>query len=562
MISTPFVKTEGRVGEKQNTKQADLHNLWMTKTILDKSRTPIYRLSPQGQVQYVNQAACDSLGYSNDELVGLYPWNFDPDFKAEYWPGVWENLKQDEIVHITTRHQRKDGTYINVEVTGHFIAHGDDEFSFVFVQDVTDKTATQEAIRRKESYLRALIDNCPFIVWLKDKDSHFLTVNQAYAESYGYESPEQIVGKSDFDLSPPDLAEHYRAHDRSIMESHLREVIEEQFEGPQDRHWVETFKAPVLDDNGEVLGTVGFSRDITERKAAEAELRMTAAIFNSQVGMVVTDSKGQILKVNEAFTQVTGYSPNEVIGQRMNLLNSDVHEPDFYAAMWKSIIDHGSWEGEIWNRRKNGENYPQWLTVTAIKGGDGDVINYVGTMLDITHRKALEEKMHRLAHYDTLTELPNRALLLERLQSGIAHAKRTKALLCLLYMDLDRFKEVNDSLGHDIGDLLLKEAAKRIKGCLKRETDTVARIGGDEFIGLLTSISSPNEAVDIAAKILDALKNEYNLNGTVVNISASIGIAFYPLHAEDADGLTKAADTALYEAKNAGRNLYKIAPLE
>lgn len=465
-------------------------------------------------------------------------------------------------MHINTRHQRKDGTFINVEVTGHFIAHGDEEFSFVFVQNVTDKTAAESAIRRKESYLRALIDNFPFMVWLKDKESHFLTVNQAYAESYGYESPEQIVGKTDFDLSPPDLAEHYRAHDRSIMESHHREVIEEQFEGPQDRHWIETYKAPVLDDNGEVLGTVGFSRDITERKAAEAELRMTAAIFNSQVAMVVTDSKGQILKVNEAFTQVTGYSPNEVIGQRMNLLSAGIHQPEFYAAMWKRIIDHGGWEGEIWNRRKSGETYPQWLTVTAIKGGDGDVINYVGTMLDITHRKELEEKMQRLAHYDTLTELPNRALLLERLQSGIAHAKRAKTLLCLLYMDLDKFKEVNDTLGHDIGDLLLKEVAKRIKSCLKRETDTVARIGGDEFIGLLTNMASPKEAVDIATKILDTLKAEYNLNNTLVNISASIGIAYYPLHAEDAEGLTKAADTALYEAKKAGRNLYKIASLD
>lgn len=550
------------MGEKKDANKQPESDFWMTKAILDKSRTPIYRLSPQGQVQYVNQAACESLGYTNDELVGLYPWNFDPDFKADYWPGVWERLKQNEIVHIATRHQRKDGTFLNVEVTGHFIEHDKDEFSFVFVQDVTYRKAAEEAIRQKESYLRALIDNFPFMVWLKDKESRFLTVNQAHAESYGYDSPEQIIGKTDFDLSPPDLAEHYRAHDRSIMESHHREVIEEQFEGPQDRHWIETFKAPVLDENGEVLGTVGFSRDITERKAAEAELRMTAAIFNSQVGMVVTDNKGQILKVNEAFTQVTGYGSNEIIGQQMNVLSSGIHAPKFYAAMWKSIVEQGAWEGEIWNRRKNGETYPQWLTITAIKGGDGDVINYVGTLLDITHRKALEEKMQRLAHYDTLTELPNRALLLERLQTGIGHAKRTKSLLSLMYMDLDRFKEVNDTLGHAIGDLLLKEVAERIKACMKRETDTVARIGGDEFIGLLTNISSPKEAVDIAGNILKALRAEYNLNGTLVNISASIGISFYPVHAEDAEGLTKAADTALYEAKNAGRDQYKIASLD
>lgn len=545
------------MNKKLGTDNSD--SFWMTKAILDKSRTPFYRLSPNGQVEYVNQAACESLGYSESELVGFYPWDFDPDFKPEYWPNVWERLKKHEIIHIDTRHQRKDGTFIDVEVTGHYISNGVEEFSFTFVQDVTERKAAEDLIRRKESYLRALIDNFPFLVWLKDKDSRFLTVNQAYAHSFGFETPEQISGKTDFDLSPPDLAKHYREVDSHIIQSGQKIVLEEQHEGPDGRHWLETYKAPVFNESGEVLGTVGFSRDITERKVAEAELRMSASIFNSDVGMVVTDNESTILKVNEAFTNITGYTPDEAIGQQMSLLSSGVQQPDFYHSMWKSILVHDGWQGEIWNRRKNGELYPQWLTVTAIKGEAGKVTNYVGTMMDITERKAQEEEMQRLAHHDALTGLPNRTLFMDRLNFGISQARRNESLLCLMYVDLDKFKEINDSLGHSFGDLLLKEVAQRLLKCIKRETDTVARLGGDEFVVLLPNIHLHDAVVKIANSILSDLNSSFTLNSIPVCISASIGIAFYPTHAEDAEGLIKIADEALYVAKTEGKNCYRFA---
>lgn len=413
-------------------------SFWMMSAILDKTKTPFFRLSPEGQVEYVNQAACESLGYSKNELVGLYPWDFDPDFKLEYWPDVWNKLLKHEIVHIPTRHRRKDGTLIDVEVTGHYVSHGTEEFSFVFVQDITNRKAAEDAIRQKESYLRALIDNFPFMVWLKDKNSRFLTVNQIHAQSYGYESPEQITGKTDFDLSPPDLAAHYRDKDLSIMHSGQKEVIEEQHEGPRGRHWIETYKAPVIGQDGEMLGTVGFARDITDRKT-------------------------------------------------------------------------------------------------------------------------VEEKMLRLAHYDALTDLPNRALLMDRLLFGIGHARRNQSMLCLMYIDLDRFKEVNDTLGHSMGDLLLKQVAQRLSETLRRETDTVARIGGDEFIVLLSNTHQHDDILVIATSILGGLNKPFNLKATPVHISASIGIALYPNHAEDADSLLKAADGALYKAKENGKNCFKLA---
>jgi diguanylate cyclase (GGDEF)-like protein/PAS domain S-box-containing protein len=531
----------------------------MTKVILDKSRTPFYRLSPAGRVDYANQAACQSLGYSEVEMVGLYPWDFDPDFKPEYWPDVWDRLKRHEIVHINTRHKRKDGTFIDVEVTGHYISNGTEEFSFTFVQDITERKAAEEMIRQKESYLRALIDNFPFMVWLKDKEGRFLASNQIHAHSHGFSTPDDIAGKTDFDLSPSDLANHYRENDLSIMQSGQKQVIEEQYEGPVGRQWIETYKAPVIGHNGEMLGTVGFSRDITERKVVETELRMTASIFNSQVGMVVTDNECVILKVNEGFTKVTGYKPEEAIGKHMSFLSSGVHQPTFYKSMWEKIILNDGWQGEIWNHRSDGEIYPQWLTITAIKGVNDHVTNYVGTMMDISDRKVIEEKMQHLAHYDALTNLPNRVLLMDRLQFGIAQARRNKSLFCLMYLDLDRFKEVNDTLGHSIGDLLLKEVSQRLLKNIKRETDTVARMGGDEFIILLSKIQNHDDVIQIAKSILNELDSTFNLMDNQVHISASIGIAFYPTHAEDAEALIKVADAALYEAKRNGKNCYKFA---
>lgn len=532
---------------------------WISKAILETSKTPFYRLSPSGQVLYVNKAACESLGFTQDEMVGLYPWDFDPDFKPEYWPGVWDRLKKHEIVHIETRHRRKDGTLIDVEVTGHYISNGIDEFSFTFVQDVTARKAAEEATRRERSYLRALIDNFPFMVWLKDKESRFLAVNRVHANSYGYQSPEDLVGKTDFDLSPPDLASHYRKDDIKVIESRQRQVIEEQHEGTQGRHWIETFKAPVVGENGELLGTVGFARDITDRKAAEVELKTTAKVFESQEAMVVTNSDGVILKINDAFSRITGYAAEEAIGKRMNMLSSGAHQQDFYQAMWHSIIEHGGWQGEIWNRRKNGEVYPQWLTITAIKGAGGAVTNYVGTMQDITDRKALEERINYLAHYDALTDLPNRVLLTDRLNLALAQARRERLELCLMYLDLDKFKEVNDTLGHAIGDLLLKEVAGRLLECVRRDTDTVTRMGGDEFVVLLPKIKGKADAIAVAESVLASLNRPLSLQGKYVQISTSIGLAFYPTNNVSGDELIKIADNAMYKAKKDGKNCIRIA---
>jgi diguanylate cyclase (GGDEF)-like protein len=242
----------------------------------------------------------------------------------------------------------------------------------------------------------------------------------------------------------------------------------------------------------------------------------------------------------------------------MDILKSEIHDARFYSDMWCSIHQNGCWQGEIWNRRKNGELYPEWLTITAVKDESGTVSHYVGTMLDITDRKAIEDEVRHMAHYDVLTDLPNRTLLRDRLHQALAQVRREQAKLALMFLDLDKFKPVNDSLGHAVGDLLLREVAYRLQNCMKRESDTVARLGGDEFVILLSHIDDEQEARTIAEKVVQMINLPFEIEHHTVHISTSIGIAIYPNHGMDVKALMKNADDAMYQAKHAGRGCFRF----
>jgi diguanylate cyclase (GGDEF)-like protein/hemerythrin-like metal-binding protein/PAS domain S-box-containing protein len=324
-----------------------------------------------------------------------------------------------------------------------------------------------------------------------------------------------------------------------------------------DGRWVFFTAAPLRDESGQVVGAIETLQDVTERKLAEAQLRVAAIVFEAQEGMIITDTAGVMLRVNSAFTRITGYTAAEAVGRTMRLLHSGRHLPEFYTEMWTAITQRGSWQGEVWNRRKNGEVYPEWLSITAVIGEAGEVTHYVGTFTDITHKKAAEDEIRHLAFYDALTDLPNRMLLDDRLQQALVAAKRDDARIALLFLDLDKFKPINDSYGHDVGDQLLKDAARRILACV-RESDTVARIGGDEFIVLLRTVEDTRDALAVAEKIRVALNQPFALKGHRLEVSSSIGLALYPAHGNDAFALSKNADIAMYQAKNAGRNAVRI----
>jgi diguanylate cyclase (GGDEF)-like protein/PAS domain S-box-containing protein len=306
----------------------------------------------------------------------------------------------------------------------------------------------------------------------------------------------------------------------------------------------------------------GTIRDITNRKRAEASLRIAAIAFESQEGMIVTDADAKILRVNRAFTEISGYPAEEATGQTPNLLNSGRHEAGFFTAMWDEIRRNGTWQGEIWNRRKNGDVYLQWLTISVVKSNARDVTNYVGTMTDITRHKQAEDAIQHLAFYDALTQLPNRRLLLDRLQQAIAACSRSGHEGALLFIDLDDFKTLNETLGHDIGDLLLRQVAQRLPACV-REGDTVARFGGDEFVVMLEDLSDdPQEAAiqaeAVGEKILASLNHRYKLAGAEHHSTPSIGVALFGSTRDTVEELLKRADLAMYQAKAAGRNTLRF----
>ncbi|MBI5430153.1 MAG: EAL domain-containing protein [Nitrosomonadales bacterium] len=331
--------------------------------------------------------------------------------------------------------------------------------------------------------------------------------------------------------------------------------------GDGTERWLFGNALPQRETDGSVLWH-GFITDITERKIAETDLHIAATAFEAQEGILIAGADSVILRVNQSFTEITGYTPEEAIGRTPRMLSSGRHDAAFYSAMWQSLLDTGTWQGEIWNRRKNGEIYLEWLIITAVKGKTGEVTHYVATLTDITKRKSAEEQIKNLAYYDPLTHLPNRRLLQDRLQQALATSSRNRRNGVILFIDLDNFKTLNDTLGHDKGDMLLQQVALRLTSSV-REGDTVARLGGDEFVVMLEDLSehvheAAAHAELVGEKILANLNQPYQLAEREYHSTPSIGVTLFGGHQQSMDELLKQADLAMYQAKASGRNALRF----
>lgn len=390
--------------------------------------------------------------------------------------------------------------------------------------------------------------------------NRFIACNLAFARIAG-RRPEEIVGLDVHEVFDP--AERARIDQFVFEAENLGQVSYESLilRPGEESVPVQVDTVAIHGSDGLPSYRVGTVRDITVSKQGEAELRIAAAAFESQEGMVITDANQVILRINRAFTEMTGYSAADVVGKTPRLLKSDRHDAEFFRAMWESIHGTGVWRGEIWDRKKNGDVYPTLLTISAVKGAHGAVTHYVGAHFDITERKKAEEKINELAFYDQLTGLPNRTLMLDRLKQAITTSSRNGSHGALLLIDLDHFKTLNDTLGHDVGDSLLKQVAQRMSLCV-REGDTVARLGGDEFVVLLTGLSAAEEDAatgieSVANKILASFNQTYQLGDVAHNSTASIGVTLFKSDTS-IDALMKQADLAMYKSKAAGRNLVRF----
>jgi diguanylate cyclase (GGDEF)-like protein/PAS domain S-box-containing protein len=351
------------------------------------------------------------------------------------------------------------------------------------------------------------------------------------------------------------------AHQRRVWVEHYLE-LHRQAAGEHEQRFPDGRVVRLSERHTPDGGTVCVFWNATEQKQVETELRIAATAFESHESIIITDADAVILRVNRSFTEASGYQASEVVGRTPRLLKSGRHDAAFYATLWKELHATGAWQGEIWTRRKNNQVFPEWVTITAVKGDGGAVTHYVATMTDLTARKAAEEEIQLLAFYDPLTRLPNRRMLVDRLQRALALSTRSGRDGALLLIDLDNFKTLNDSRGHDVGDLLLQQVAQRLVAWA-RDGDTVARLGGDEFVVILQDLSTDTrdaafQTETVAGKMLDALNHPYLLGTHEFHSTPSIGAALFSDHRLTSEGLLKRADIAMYQAKKAGRNTIRF----
>jgi diguanylate cyclase (GGDEF)-like protein/PAS domain S-box-containing protein len=414
----------------------------------------------------------------------------------------------------------------------------------------------------RERQFRKLVQTQSAIVWRADPVTfRFAFVSAEAVSILGY-PVKQWLDEPDFwqkHLHIEDKESVLNACARASISTTNQSYDQEYRMIAADGHivWLRDIATLVV-ENGVITELYGFMIDITKQKHSEEQLRLAANTFESQQGIMITDKDANILRVNKAFTQITGFSSVQVVGQNPRILKSGRHDKAFFKDYWNQLLTNGKFEGEIWNRRKSGEIYPEWQTVTAVKNNMGEVSHYVSVFTDITEKKDAEDKIHNMAFYDPLTNLPNRRLLLDRFDQEIAIAKRHKQYGAVLYLDLDHFKILNDSQGHLVGDELLIQVAIRLASVL-REEDTPARLGGDEFVVLLNANSETLEeagdnAMIVAEKIREQLNTPFVLGKYQHQIGTSIGIALFPDGQESPDGVLQQADTAMYRSKSSGRN--------
>ncbi|WP_098417129.1 EAL domain-containing protein [Vibrio sp. ES.051] len=411
-------------------------------------------------------------------------------------------------------------------------------------------TATTTPLPTLQEFINCLDDH----IWIKGVDGLYLMTNRSVEQAW-QKTNHEIIGTDDFALFNQERAEKFIDADKLVMATGSQKIVEECRKSDEHTRptWLETIKSPIHDHAGNVIGILGMTRNITRRKMVETQLSLASRIFNnSQEGMVITDRNANIIDVNPAFTHITGYSSEEVMGKNPSLLRSGHHDDSFYQQLWHQLKTKGQWKGEFINRKKDDSIYPQLATISAVMDDKNQLINYICVFEDISVRKAHEEKLQRMAFYDPLTNLPNRPHLIRLLEQHIDMGQE----FVTLFLDIDHFKHINDSMGHFCGDQLLSKLAIRLQNILQVNAH-VARIGGDEFVIILPSTSSDMALLETVGNILAVFQQPFDLvHHDSLRVSTSVGIALYPRDGQDSETLLKNADTAMYLAKKNGRNGY------
>jgi diguanylate cyclase (GGDEF)-like protein/PAS domain S-box-containing protein len=532
------------------------------KIVLDTAQDGFWVTDAQGNLIEANEAYARISGYPVDELLTMHISQLEAQEAGEEVRAHIEKVIAQGHDLFETRHRHKDGHLIDIEIS---TTHQPElQQFFVFCRDITGRKRVQLEMQRSQDLLNEAQHLGQLGSWELDVASGELRWSDEIYRIFELDPAKFAPSYENFlsVIHPDDRDKVNQAYTQSLEDKQPYDVVHRLLTGSGHVKWVREHCTSDFDEAGKPLRSVGAVQDITEQKCAEDQLRIAAATFETHEAIMITDLDGNILRVNRAFEETTGYNAEEVLGKNPRILGSGRQDKEFYAEMWRRLKEDGSWTGEMWDRRKGGQVYPKWLTITAVRNEQGATTEFVAIFSDITARKQAEEEIRNLAFYDALTQLPNRRLLLDRLRLALPASARSLSYGALLFLDMDRFKVLNDTLGHDYGDLLLIEVAVRIKHCV-REVDTVARLGGDEFVILIEDLGkdaaeSSQRVALIAEKIRVALTEPYRLRDSVHRSSPSIGVSLYRGNAEPVEVLLKQADMAMYQAKEAGRNAVRF----
>ncbi len=567
-IESIFVCMDVDITDRKQAEEALYQSRAQYQYLLDKIGDSFVVYShkvPSGELIYVSEGVSAVFGIAKQDVLNktwMEAINWLPE-SIERAASYQQRLLSGElnVAGFEMHFIHPAGEMRTVGITTHSVR--DDAGNVIrldgIAEDISERKATESVLRESEQRFRQMFEKHSAVMLLVDPNlGAIVDANPAAAKFYGYPL-ESLRGMEIAHINALGSEEIDQAMRHAAEENRNYFVFEHRLADASTR-FVEVHSSPIILTQQKLLFSI--IHDISERKQIEADLRIAATAFESGEGVLITDARSKILRVNRAFTEITGYPADEVIGKNPSILSSGLQGADFYALMWERLSTTGSWAGEILNRRRNGEIYPEHLTITAVKNEDGVVTNYVAALADITQRKAAEEKIRDLAFYDPLTRLPNRRLLLDRLQHALSSSARSVNYGALLFIDLDNFKGLNDTLGHDIGDLLLQQVARRLKTCV-REGDTVARLGGDEFVLVLEDLSGEaSEAASlteaVCKKIQITLNLPFELGHHEHHSTPSIGVTLFVGHQTEIEELLKQADIAMYQAKKAGRNTLRF----
>lgn len=555
MLGTILDITEKRLNEAVLRESKDLLQLFIESA-------PVALAMFDREMRYltVSHRWAKDHGLAAREMIGQSHYDVSPDVRDRWKETHRRGLAGERLQSDEDRFVRADGKiqWIRWEIIPWQAGDGTVGGIIMFYEDITERKHAEAALRVNTDLLEMFIKRAPAALAMFDREMRYLHASERWIEDYCLVGRE-IIGHSHYEIVP-DIPERWKQmHQRGLAGETLR-ADEDPFEHADGSiQWIRWEIMPWRTGTGEVGGIILFAEDISHQKESAERLRLAASVFtNAREGILITDPNGKILEVNEMFTRITGYTREEALGGNPRMLKSGLQSSEFYSAMWNSLLEEGSWSGELWNRNKNGDVYAETLTINAVQNAEGKVLQYVALFSDVTELKEHERQLDHVIHYDLLTSLPNRALLADRLRQAMSLPSLKDRLLAVAYLDLDNFREINDRYGHSAGDRLLTSLAFNMK-CALRKGDTLARLGGDEFVAVLLDLNDVEASIPVLNRLLEAAAEPVQVGDSSLHLTASVGVAFYAQKDNaDADSLLRQADQAMYQAKLTGGNRYHI----